>query len=174
MRPRRTPHEAEPTAGLPSATVRSEAVHRPPTRTARAHDVRPATERSAEGGAPADAGGGSRALPSRRASCGTPRARRRRRLVETRRIPEGAPGDSAGPPVPPRREPGELRETVRSVIRRGAGGRARHLGREDEARTILAKFVWGGQFLALNREPLDAYMSAKDSTGVVAAQAEFI
>ena len=47
-------------------------------------------------------------------------------------------------------------------------------GREDEARTILAKFVWGGQFLALNREPLDAYMSAKDSTAVVAAQAEFI
>jgi len=47
-------------------------------------------------------------------------------------------------------------------------------GHEDEARTILAKFVWGGQFLALNREPLDAYMSAKDSTAVVAAQAEFI
>ena len=47
-------------------------------------------------------------------------------------------------------------------------------GREDEARTILAKFVWGGQFLALNREPLDAYMSAEDSTGIVAAQAEFI
>jgi len=47
-------------------------------------------------------------------------------------------------------------------------------GHEDEARTILAKFVWGGQFLALNHEPLDAYMSAKDSTGVVAAQAEFI
>ena len=47
-------------------------------------------------------------------------------------------------------------------------------GHEDEARTILAKFVWGGQFLALNREPLDAYMSAKDSTGVVAAQADFI
>jgi len=47
-------------------------------------------------------------------------------------------------------------------------------GREDEARTILAKFVWGGQFLTLNREPLDAYMSAEDSTGVVAAQAEFI
>ncbi len=47
-------------------------------------------------------------------------------------------------------------------------------GHDDEARTILAKFVWGGQFLALNREPLDAYMSAKDSTGVVAAQAEFI
>ena len=47
-------------------------------------------------------------------------------------------------------------------------------GREDEARTILAKFVWGGQFLTLNREPLDAYMGAKDSTGVVAAQAEFI
>ncbi len=47
-------------------------------------------------------------------------------------------------------------------------------GREDEARTILSKFVWGGQFLALNREPLDAYARAKDSAGVVAAQAEFI
>ena len=48
------------------------------------------------------------------------------------------------------------------------------LGREDEARTILAKFVWGLQFLLLNREPLDAYARARDSTGVVASQAEFI
>src|SRR2546428_11838651 len=47
-------------------------------------------------------------------------------------------------------------------------------GHDDEARTILAKFVWGGQFLALNREPLDAYTLAKDSTGVVTAQAEFV
>src|SRR3989442_4582647 len=122
-----TPYEDEPIAGLPRGTVRSEAVHLPPTRTARAHDVRPATELSAERGDPPDAGGGSRALPCRRASCGAPRTRRPRRLVETRRIPEGAPGDSACPPVPPRREPGELRETVRSVICRGAGGRARHL-----------------------------------------------
>src|SRR3989442_16041381 len=114
------PHEDDPIAGLPRGTVRSEAVHLPPTRKARAHDVRPATERSAEGCDPADAGGGSRPLPCRRASCGTPRARRRRRLVETRRISEGAPGHTAGPPAPPSREPDELRETVRPVLRRGA------------------------------------------------------
>lgn len=47
-------------------------------------------------------------------------------------------------------------------------------GREDEARTLLAKFVWGEQFLTLNRQPLDAYARAENSTGVVAAQAEFI
>jgi len=47
-------------------------------------------------------------------------------------------------------------------------------GREVEARSLLAKFVWGEQFLTLNREPLDAYSRAEDSTGVVAAQAEFI
>ncbi len=47
-------------------------------------------------------------------------------------------------------------------------------GRSDEARTILMKFVWGDQFLVLNQEPLETYAHAKDSTGVVAAQAEFI
>ena len=47
-------------------------------------------------------------------------------------------------------------------------------GHPEEARAILSKFAWGGQFLALNREPLDEYAIAKDSTGVVRAQAEFI
>lgn len=47
-------------------------------------------------------------------------------------------------------------------------------GREDEARTVLSKFVWGLQFLALNREPLDDYARARDSGGVIAAQSEFI
>ncbi|MCI4371380.1 MAG: DUF367 family protein [Thermoplasmata archaeon] len=46
--------------------------------------------------------------------------------------------------------------------------------REDEARALLAKFVWGEQFLLLNREPLDAYANATDSASVVAAQGEFI
>lgn len=45
--------------------------------------------------------------------------------------------------------------------------------REDEAHAILAKFTWGEQFLALNREPLDAYATAPDSAAVVAAQADF-
>ncbi len=47
-------------------------------------------------------------------------------------------------------------------------------GREPEARIILSKFAWGDQFLALNREPLDAYARAKDSAQIVAAQAEFV
>lgn len=46
--------------------------------------------------------------------------------------------------------------------------------REDQARAILSKFAWGEQFLALNREPLDAYARASDGAGVLAAQAEFI
>ena len=47
------------------------------------------------------------------------------------------------------------------------------LGEEDHARDVLAKFAWGTQFLALNREPLMAYARAVDSAEVVAAQAEF-
>ncbi|HWM53713.1 MAG TPA: DUF367 family protein [Thermoplasmata archaeon] len=47
-------------------------------------------------------------------------------------------------------------------------------GRPEEARAILSKFTWGAQFLALNREPLDAYAQAEDSAGVVRAQADFI
>jgi pre-rRNA-processing protein TSR3 len=47
-------------------------------------------------------------------------------------------------------------------------------GRDAAARALLAKFAWGEQFLTLNREPLATYAGAKDSAGVVAAQAEFI
>ncbi len=48
------------------------------------------------------------------------------------------------------------------------------IGDPDHARAVLAKFAWGEQFLALNREPLDAYAAAEDSAGIVRAQAEFI
>ena len=48
------------------------------------------------------------------------------------------------------------------------------LGEAGEARDLLAKFAWGEQFLALNREPLAAYARAPDSAAVVAAQADFI
>lgn len=48
------------------------------------------------------------------------------------------------------------------------------LGHPDEAKALLAKFTWGEQFLRLNEEPLEAYANAADSTGVVAAQAEFV
>ena len=48
------------------------------------------------------------------------------------------------------------------------------LGEPDQARGVLSKFAWGEQFFRLNREPLDAYAAARDSAGVVAAQAEFV
>ncbi len=48
------------------------------------------------------------------------------------------------------------------------------LGEEAHAREVLSKFAWGEQFLALNREPLDAYQAAKDGADVVRAQSEFI
>jgi len=48
------------------------------------------------------------------------------------------------------------------------------LGEGEHAREVLSKFAWGEQFLALNREPLEAYAKAADSAGVVAAQAQFI
>ncbi len=48
------------------------------------------------------------------------------------------------------------------------------LGEEEHGRNVLSKFAWGEQFLVLNREPLAAYRDATDSTGVIAAQAEFI
>lgn len=47
------------------------------------------------------------------------------------------------------------------------------LGHDDQAREVLSKFAWGEQFLALNREPLEAYRAARDSEGVVRAQADF-
>src|SRR2546427_7274273 len=47
------------------------------------------------------------------------------------------------------------------------------LGHPEEAVSILSKFAWGEQFMLLNREPLAAYAAAEDSSGVVAAQAEF-
>lgn len=47
------------------------------------------------------------------------------------------------------------------------------LGREDQARRILAKFAWGEQFLILNREPLAEYAKARTSAEVVAAQRLF-
>ena len=47
-------------------------------------------------------------------------------------------------------------------------------GRQAEADAVLGKFAWGEQFLRLNAEPLEAYRTAGDSAGVVAAQAAFI
>ena len=48
------------------------------------------------------------------------------------------------------------------------------LGDEAHAKEILNIFKWGPTFLDLNREPLEAYAHAKDSTEVVALQRQFM
>jgi pre-rRNA-processing protein TSR3 len=44
----------------------------------------------------------------------------------------------------------------------------------EQAEELLSKFKWGLQFIALNRELLEAYAQTKDSTGVVEVQQEYI
>jgi len=48
------------------------------------------------------------------------------------------------------------------------------LGEPEQAASVLDAFRWGPHFLVLNREPLNEYAAAKDSTGVVAAQARYL
>lgn len=48
------------------------------------------------------------------------------------------------------------------------------LGSVEQARQVADRFKWGETFLALNREPLDAYAAAEDSKGVIAIQSEFM
>ncbi|HJJ99586.1 MAG TPA: DUF367 family protein [Methanocorpusculum sp.] len=48
------------------------------------------------------------------------------------------------------------------------------LGEEERAKTILAKFHWGLNFLALNAEPLAEYAAAKNSTEVLNIQSEYL
>lgn len=48
------------------------------------------------------------------------------------------------------------------------------LGEPEQAASVLDAFRWGPHFLVLNREPLDEYAAARDSTDVVAAQARYL
>lgn len=48
------------------------------------------------------------------------------------------------------------------------------LGEREQATELLSRFQWGHNFLALNREPLDAYSAARDSSDVVRIQSQFI
>ncbi len=47
-------------------------------------------------------------------------------------------------------------------------------GFRDQAEALLLQFRYGEEFLRLNREPLESYASAKDSTEVVAIQSEYL
>jgi pre-rRNA-processing protein TSR3 len=44
------------------------------------------------------------------------------------------------------------------------------LGEKERAREILAKISWGIRFLEVNREPLDLYTEAKNSTEIIKIQ----
>ena len=44
------------------------------------------------------------------------------------------------------------------------------VGEKDRAVELLAKVSWGIRFLEVNREPLDLYASAKNSTEVIKIQ----
>ena len=47
-------------------------------------------------------------------------------------------------------------------------------GDREKAKVILSRFKWGPTFLELNREPLEAYAAAKDSSEVVEIQRQFM
>ena len=48
------------------------------------------------------------------------------------------------------------------------------LGEKEQAALILNKFKWGPVFIDLNREPLERYSKAKDSTEVVKIQSDYL
>jgi len=48
------------------------------------------------------------------------------------------------------------------------------LGEQEQAHHLLSLYNWGCRFLELNAEPLSRYAAAKDSTEVVAIQAEYL
>jgi len=47
-------------------------------------------------------------------------------------------------------------------------------GFREEAHQLLSVFKWGHTFLEINRERLESYANAKDSTAVIELQKEFI
>jgi len=48
------------------------------------------------------------------------------------------------------------------------------LGEKDRSAALLSKVNWGIRFLEVNREPLDLYADAKDSTEIIAIQSLYI
>ena len=48
------------------------------------------------------------------------------------------------------------------------------LGEKDRSAALLSKVNWGIRFLEVNREPLDLYANAKDSTEIIEIQSLYI
>ncbi len=47
------------------------------------------------------------------------------------------------------------------------------LGHKEQAEKVLSKFNWGHSFLELNKEPLEEYATAKNSTEIVEIQSHY-
>ncbi|HTX43454.1 MAG TPA: DUF367 family protein [Methanocella sp.] len=48
------------------------------------------------------------------------------------------------------------------------------LGHKEQAMEVADRFKWGETFLALNKEPLEAYAAARDSADIINIQCEFM
>jgi pre-rRNA-processing protein TSR3 len=48
------------------------------------------------------------------------------------------------------------------------------LGEKERARELLSRVSWGIRFLEVNREPLDLYAAAKDSSEVIRIQGYYL
>lgn len=48
------------------------------------------------------------------------------------------------------------------------------LGEKEEARALMTNFRWGEKFLEINKEPLERYSRAKNSTEVVEIQRDYL
>ena len=48
------------------------------------------------------------------------------------------------------------------------------LGNKEQAERVLSKFNWGHSFLELNKEPLEEYSNAKNSTEIVEIQSHYV
>ena len=48
------------------------------------------------------------------------------------------------------------------------------IGERGQASEVLSKFTWGSNFIELNREPLERYSRAANSSEVVAIQSEYV
>jgi pre-rRNA-processing protein TSR3 len=48
------------------------------------------------------------------------------------------------------------------------------VGSRDVAKTLLSKFKWGLNFISLNKDILERYSTAEDSTSVIKIQEEYI
>jgi len=47
-------------------------------------------------------------------------------------------------------------------------------GFREQAEELLSKFKWGPHFIILNKELLEGYAQAEDSTGVVEVQKDYL